>query len=514
MNYEESRLKLERFLLARIPFIQVVSFEKERVNELIKLVSDKLNMTVYYHNMSTGIINITTGEVISDQKLIMGALDFIANQIKTARNLTFVLNDVAEFNEDSLTSRYLSNIINEAEKNSCSIILISDDPSWIKLQRQGVMVELALPNQDEIEAVVKKTIEPYISRIQNEWTESDIKEVSNILKGLSQKEIKNVLLSIVVSGSLTKQDIVELRYTKDDLFSNIGGIEKIKVDENLSYGGLENLKEWLLTKEKLLSSNQKTLLEERGMRTPRGILLMGVPGCGKSLSAKAVSQIWKLPLYLLDFATIQGMYVGQSEQQLKEALEAAEHVAPCVLWIDEIEKGLSAGNDSSGVTQRLIGQFLFWLQECKKDVFVIATANDVSKLNPELLRKGRFDELFFIDLPNKAERKVIISLYLKKYLKMDFVEDVVNRLVELSENFTGADLESVIRDYAYNTIANQKEVSHDEIYNLFSKTVSLYDTNKEKVEELRSWAKERTVNASKQDIIQNSTPIETLTLES
>ena len=149
-------------------------------------------------------------------------------------------------------------------------------------------------------------------------------------------------------------------------------------------------------------------MKKRGIRPPRGILLMGVPGCGKSLSAKAIAARWKRPLYRLDLATIQGRYVGQSEQQLKEAFETAEHVSPCILWIDEIEKGLSGGgSDSSGVTTRLIGQFLFWLQECKKDVFVIATANNVKGLPAELLRKGRFDEMFFVDLPNKQERKEI-----------------------------------------------------------------------------------------------------------
>lgn len=510
MNYKETQEKLERYLQARIPFIQVLSFEKERVTELIKSLASKNNMTVFYHNMSTGITNILTGEVVSDQKLIMGVLDYIAEQIKTARNLTFVINDVAELSNDTLTSRYLANIVQEAEKNSCSIILISDDPAWIKLQRLGTTVELSLPNQEEIEEIVNSTISPYLSRIQNEWDSSDIKEVSNIFKGISQKEIKNVLLSFIVTGSLKKSDIVELRYTKDELFSNIGGIEKIKIDDDLVYGGLENLKEWLNTKEQLLTSDKKAELQARGMRPPRGIMLMGVPGCGKSLSAKAVSHAWKLPLYLLDFATIQGMYVGQSEQQLKEALEAAEYVAPCVLWIDEIEKGLAEGSDSSGVTQRLIGQFLFWLQECKKDVFVIATANDVSKLKPELLRKGRFDELFFVDLPNKSERKVIISLYLKKYLQVDFNEETINRLITLSENFTGADIESVIRDYAYNKIANKTEVNADELINIFANTVSLYNTNKEKVDALRLWAKNRTVSASKPDI---ETPVEPVTIQ-
>lgn len=179
----------------------------------------------------------------------------------------------------------------------------------------------------------------------------------------------------------------------------------------LSVGGLNGLQQWLENQRQLLTAD----LKARKLRPPRGVLLVGVPGCGKSLSAKFIAATWNLPLYRLDFAAIQGMYVGQSENRLKEAFESADNASPCILWIDEIEKGLAANaNDSSGVTTRMIGQFLFWLQESTEKVFVVATANDVTKLPPELLRKGRFDELFFVDLPEEQEREDIINLYIKR----------------------------------------------------------------------------------------------------
>ena len=241
------------------------------------------------------------------------------------------------------------------------------------------------------------------------------------------------------------------------------------------------------------------MLKAKGLQSPRGILLVGVPGCGKSLSAKSISANWKLPLYRLDFATVQGSYVGQTEQQLKDALTTAENVSPCVLWIDEIEKGLSGANSTNdgGVSKRMVGQFLFWLQECKKQVFVVATANDVSMLPSELLRRGRFDELFFIDLPTTEERKEILFLYFRKYLNLKLNENFSEKLVNLTEGFTGADLESAVRELAYRVIANENfELNEDNIVNIFVNIVPLSQTSPEKIESIRDWGKERAVPAS------------------
>ena len=197
---------------------------------------------------------------------------------------------------------------------------------------------------------------------------------------------------------------------------------------------------------------------------------------------------------------MQGSYVGQSEQQLKDALTTAENVSPCILWIDEIEKGLSgaiAGAGDGGVSTRMVGQFLFWLQECKKQVFVVATANDVSMLPSELLRRGRFDELFFIDLPTADERKDILSLYMRKYLNLEFEGSFADKIVEITDGFTGADLESTVRDLAYRTIANKNfDLSIENMISAFNNVVPLSQTSPEKIESIREWGKERAVPAS------------------
>ena len=223
--------------------------------------------------------------------------------------------------------------------------------------------------------------------------------------------------------------------------------------------------------------------------------MMGIPGCGKSLSAKAIASRWKLPLYLLDFATVQGRYVGQSEQQLREALETAEHVSPCILWVDEIEKGLSGSGDS-GVTTRMIGQFLFWLQECKKEVFVVATANEVTSLPAELLRKGRFDELFFIDLPTPNERRDIINLYLKKYLNVTVSDVLLNKLVSISDGFAGSDIETSLRDITYKVVANNISLNEDLIIKAFNSAIPLSKSNPDRIARIRQWGLERALPAS------------------
>ena len=285
-------------------------------------------------------------------------------------------------------------------------------------------------------------------------------------------------------------------FAKDRIFADISGIERVQVREGYEVGGLEGMKRWLEANEKLLTAD----LRERGIRPPRGILLVGVPGCGKSLSAKAIASQWNLPLYRLDLSTIHGQYLGQSEGRLKEALATADHVAPCVLWIDEIEKGLAGatGGGDGGTSTRMVGQFLFWLQESLARVFVVATANDVSKLPPELLRRGRFDELFFVDLPTPKEREEIIKIYINKGLKRDVSPSLLEKLVHLSDGFAGADLEAAVRDVVKQAVVNGDESITDQTFiNFFENVVPLSQTSPEQIDQIRTWGRERAVPAGK-----------------
>lgn len=490
---------MKRYSLARIPFISFHTFERARAVEVLKAVSEELNLPFYFHTMAKGTCDLNTGKIVNEDKSVPGALDFISEQIRQRQNLTFILSEVSDIDSDTLSARYLLDIVTLAEENGAVIIVITTNPVWGQLQRLGMPVQLALPNEQEMLQIITENIEPYRRDISIAWDSTDYREAAAILTGVSRIEAQNVIASLIANKAIRKEDLTELKFVKNKLVANINGLEKIEVSADvLDIGGLSSLKQWLEDKKKLQKPEKRDELRKRGLQPPRGILLVGVPGCGKSLTAKAVAASWQLPLYRLDFATVQGQYVGQSEKQLKDAFNTAEQVAPCVLWIDEIEKGLAgAGTDSSGVTAKLVGQFLFWMQESKKMVFVAATANDVSKLPSELLRRGRFDELFFIDLPTDGERQEIMQLYFNKYLRTVPSEPTMRELIRITGGFTGADIESAVRDIAYRLIANDNlQLTDSLLITSFNNVVPLSKTSPEKIETIRTWGRERAVPAS------------------
>lgn len=496
MNYKEAKEYLKRYLKARIPVIVINSVEKNRSIRLIKDTANEINMNFSIYQMSQGITDLKTNSIKSDDKTIMSALDYISNEIKHQENSNFILSDVSDINESTMVSRYLVDVIEKAETMSGVIIIITNEPIWSNIQRLGISINLNYPTENELKETIINTINPYKNQIEIEWDGLDYTNAATYLQGLSEMEAKNIISSLIVKGSIKKEDLKELKYAKQTLFNEIAGLEAIEVADDFQIAGLDNLKEWLYEKKVLMDPTKKEELTKRGIASPRGILLTGVPGCGKSLCSKATASIFNIPLYRLDLATVQGQYVGQSEKQLKEALDTAEYVSPCVLWIDEIEKGLKESNSS--VTSKMIGQFLFWLQECEKPVFVIASANSVESLPPELIRKGRFDEIFFVDLPNANERKQLLKLYSNKYLKVEISDELKNKLVSITEGFASADIEATIRNIAYKLIANKNVVlSEDLIVNELSKVVSLSKTNPEKIEKIRKWGQERATKASK-----------------
>lgn len=499
-NIAESKELLKRYSIARIPFITVNTIEKSRALSVFKEVSEELSLQFYVHSVSKGLYDIATEKPINDDKSVYGAIEYVTEQMKRKQYVTAIFTDLPDLSTENEDSKLFAAMVNLANESGGAIIVLYDGAVWNQLQRTGMIVKIDLPDEDEMYGIIKEYIDDYRSEISIEWDDYDIREAASTLAGVTRIEAENVIAALIANRAIKKSDMDEVRHAKDRLFSDISGLEKIDVDQSVKdVGGLAGLRKWLNEKKELLTPEKRAELKAKGLQPPRGILLVGVPGCGKSLSAKSISANWKLPLYRLDFATVQGSFVGQSEQQLKDALTTAENVSPCILWIDEIEKGLSgaAGANDGGVSTRMVGQFLFWLQECKKQVFVVATANDVSMLPSELLRRGRFDELFFVDLPTAEERKDILALYMRKYLQLEFAGPFADKIVELTDGFTGADLESTVRDLAYRSIANPDFVlGEDNVITAFNNVVPLSQTSPEKIEAIRDWGRERAVPAS------------------
>lgn len=494
-NKTEFKISLLRMFRARIPFISIRSIERSRVLEVVHQLAEEINIPIYVHSLSHGMVDIKTKKGVNDDRSVAGGLDFAVQNISQRQNLTFVFTEVSDIDEDNVVSRHIYDCVVQSIERGGSICVISTKSVWSQLQRLGMTLILDAPNEEEMLQIVKECVTPYKGTIPIDWEETEYKMAATILANMTKIEAENVLATQMAKGNLTRNDIKELSQAKDKLFSDISGLEKVKIDSNtLSVAGLNGLQQWLENQQKLLIAD----LKARKLRPPRGVLLVGVPGCGKSLSAKFIAASWNLPLYRLDFASIQGMYVGQSENRLKDAFASADNAAPCVLWIDEIEKGLAAiANDSSGVTTRMIGQFLFWLQESMAKVFVVATANDVTKLPPELLRKGRFDELFFIDLPGESERKDIIDLYVYKNLLPQPSIETLEKLVVISDGFAGSDIEGAVRDVAIQAVIYGNEVINDEMYEkCFKNIVPLSKTSPERIEAIRIWGRERAVPAS------------------
>ena len=491
------RSTLLRYLKARIPFISLRTEERERALVLFRDLAAELNITIYFHTISQGMRDFATNRTVNEDRSVAGALDYAGQQIAQRQNLTFLLTEVQDLEGDNAITRHLLDVVHSATERGGTLVALTSGAVWPRLQRQGMTLTLDLPSVDEMRDIIDGQLTPYRGSLPIEWGPPELSEAATILNGVSRIEAENAVVTLLAKGSVVKADLAELAQLKDRIFSDISGLERIAAaDHEPSLGGLEGLRAWLDKQRPLLTMD----LRERGLRPPRGVLLVGVPGCGKSLSAKVIAASWGLSLYRLDLANIHGQYLGQSEARLREALATADRVAPAVLWIDEIEKGLAGAGSSGdgGTSTRLVGHFLYWLQESRARIFVVATANDIGRLPPELFRRGRFDEIFFVDLPTPEERQEIIDLYARRYLRRSIAgTPLLESLITLSDDFAGSDLEAAVADVAKEELLKGEEAIDDEFwYKVFRNTVPLSKTNPEAIEAIRAWGKDRAVPAS------------------
>jgi len=497
-NYAASLSELDNYLTARVPIIAVQTIEPQRAIRLLREAAGAARRAHHGFWMFTrarGLRDLRTNAAVVDDRSFTGAMDFAATQFTNRPQSTVIFVEPDEVGEDSSVSRHFSELARLADDNAGSIVVISDAPLWGGLQRLGMNITLDLPDVGEMYQTIFGFLEDQQGSVDIEWSERDVRRASEFLVGVTEGTAVNVMATVAAKRSVTKADVEQLAKVKDRHFANLAGLERVTLrDGDHSIGGLTGLRAWLDRKHQLMKAD----LRDSELRPPRGVLLVGVPGCGKSLSAKAIAAAWQLPLYRLDFATILGQYVGQSEGRFREALDTADRIAPCVLWIDEIEKGLAGQHDSTGVSRRLIGQFLFWLQESTSRVFIVATSNDVRSLPPELLRKGRFDELFFVDLPDPDDRREIIDLYYRRYVRCEPPADLMPALVELSDGFAGSDIEAALHEVGTEVLLNSRQdLRPSFVVETFRNTVALSRTNPEQIEEIRAWGRERALPAGR-----------------
>ncbi|UCJ18303.1 AAA family ATPase [Pseudomonas sp. MM211] len=362
-----------------------------------------------------------------------------------------------------------------------------------EVQRYAARFNLALPGEDELLGIVRDEATRWSERNRNRRVRTDnrtLQQVVKNLRGMSHAEARLLARNLICDdGAITQEDLPELNKAKFELL-DLDGVLSYEYDTArfADVGGLSNLKRWL-------GERQRIFFDGTGVDLPKGVLLVGVQGSGKSLAAKAVAGLWGLPLLRLDFACLYNKFFGETERNLREALKLAEQMSPCVLWVDEIEKGLASGDQDGGVSQRVLGTLLTWMAERKSSVFMVATANVIGRLPPELVRKGRFDELFFVDLPDVETRAEIFRIHLQRR-ELDATAYDLPQLAAASSGFSGAEIEQVVVSALYASQAQQQSVDHGMLLRGIQATSPLSVIMAEPLAELRDWARGRTVSAN------------------
>jgi AAA+ superfamily predicted ATPase len=406
--------------------------------------------------------------------------------------------DLAEHLKGGLTLRALRDLIEHFEKNGRMLVMIDSDDKLPEVVRSYARpLEISFPNQQELKDIVRKTLRHFHRKkpIEVGITQKGLDTIVRNLRGLTRRQAERIIIDTVADDRrFDDNDINLVIASKRRMIQRGGLLEYIQIPLDLSeIGGMRRLKKWLSRRKDAFGSKAT----EFGLEAPRGVLMLGVQGAGKSLCAKAIATAWHQPLLRMDPGTLFNSYIGESERNLREALRQTEMMSPVVLWIDEIEKGFASAASQStdgGLSKRMFGTLLTWLQEREAPVFVVATANDIEALPPELLRKGRFDEIFFVDLPSPDVRKEIFTIHLKKR-KRDPKKFDLEALAEASEGYSGSEIEQAVVSALHGAYADKADLNTERILSALRASPPLSVTLAEKVQCLRAWAEDRCVPA-------------------
>ncbi len=489
--------ELNVLIRAKYPILYIVSWEERRIEQTLRQVAAQLRKKLYGWTITTGILPLDGYDgLMPDPGTAspLRALDAIATSQESA---IFVLKDFHPFlderhplQDQPVIVRRLRDITSQLKESRKTLVILSPLLHFPpELEKDIIVLDYGLPTLDEMSQSLDRVIRSAreVSNMQLELNPEMREKVLSAAQGLTCTEAENVFAkSLVMTRSLDVDVIIS---EKKQIIRRSQILEYFEADEDMNYvGGLSLLKEWLAKRSLAFSERARQF----GLPEPKGLLLLGVQGAGKSLIAKAISSQWRLPLLRLDLGSLFSELVGSSEQNMRTALRLAESVSPCLLWLDELEKGLAGVASShlsdAGTTARVFGGFLTWMQEKTAPVFVVATANDISILPPEALRKGRFDEIFFVDLPNRSERREIFSIHIAKRGR-DPQKFDLDALARLSENFSGAEIEQAVISALYDAFEGGHDLTQQDVANALQSTVPLAQTMEAQITHLRNWAR-------------------------
>ena len=483
---------------SRYGLIVLDTREEERAGGLLWHVSDRMRLPFFTWTRSRGLFRGDLEDTIYETRDPAKAFQHVA--LSGVGAVYHFHSLVASLEGRDLLLSLVRDAAKSLEAIDGAVVLTSDGVDLPgPLREIAARVALPGPGDEEFRDLVAQIVRDLSVR-QHVTVDLSREEMNTLVKhlsGLTLLEAEKILTKAIIEDSaLTSKDIHHVIEAKRSVVEREGLLEYYPVETTMSsVADLTALKAWLAKRKAVVKAPERA--QQFGLTFPKGVLLLGIPGCGKSLSAKAVSTEWELPLLKLDPSNLYNKYVGESEGNFKRAMRAAEHMAPVVLWIDELEKAFATGGsgEDGGVSQRILGSFLSWMQDRRGDVFVVATANDIQSLPPEFLRKGRFDEIFFVDLPDRATRQEVFRIHLDARGHDAETFDLDGLGVE-TDGYSGSEIEEVVVSALYTAFANETELDTDALLSEIRATRPLSVTMEERIRAMRGWAEGRAVRAN------------------
>jgi ATP-dependent 26S proteasome regulatory subunit len=507
------------------PIVVMETVEEVRAVRLVRVACASLNLATFEWSIASGLARCGNegNEVVVEGRFPAGgtgqeATDLAAQAIYNTREpaqvlgvlegisveAAFILKDFHRHMEDPVVVRRLRDVGQKFSKNRRTVVIVA--PSIKMPPELASLVEyLELPLPDKLR--LRQIIDEMIVRVGKTRTlrrsldTAGLDVMADNLRGLTEEQAERaVSQAIVTRYGLTTEIVTDVLQAKKEMLRRAAMLDFVDVSDTMAgVGGLANLKHWLEQRRGTWEEKARAF----GLEPPRGVVILGVQGCGKSMCAQAIAGEWKLPLVKFDTAAIFDKYIGETEKRIQSVFQVAEELSPCVLWIDELEKvfagsGPDSASADAGVSSRLLAAFLSWMQERKAPVFVAATCNNVSALPPELIRKGRFDELFFVDLPNQAERRQIFALELARRNRRP-VEFDLDRVAAAARGYSGAEIQAAVQAALYASFSSKQPLATGSLIDALAMTVPLSATRAEEIQELRNWARARAVPASVAD---------------